>query len=115
MEYLQFVAFGELAEWADFVDAEGDDLQIGHFLDDLQIFELVAPQVEILDAVEIIAFGFGQHQLHRQSLALRAAHYILNIQRNIDSNTSANSLDNLKQYQTWDVFLNLLSIGLWIL
>ena len=68
MEYLQFVAFGELAEWADFVDAEGDDLQIGHFLDDLQIFELVAPQVEILDAVEIIAFGFGQHQLHRQSL-----------------------------------------------
>lgn len=51
---MQFVAFGEVLEGADFVDTEGDDLQIGHFFDELEVFKVVAPQVEIFDVVEVV-------------------------------------------------------------
>lgn len=48
---MELVAAGEIFEGADFVDTKGDDFEVGHSLDELQVFQLVAPEVKILDAV----------------------------------------------------------------
>lgn len=51
---MQFIAFCEVLEGADFVDAERDDFEVRHFFNELQVLEVVTPQIEIFDIVEIV-------------------------------------------------------------
>lgn len=72
---MELVAAGEIFEGADFVDTKGDDFEVGHSLDELQVFQLVAPEVEILDAVQVVGFGLVEDQFLCQNFAL-ATHII---------------------------------------
>lgn len=68
--YLELVTPGEIFKGADFVDTERDDFEVGHPLDELQVLQLVAPEVEILDAVQAVGFGLVEDQLLCQNFAL---------------------------------------------
>ncbi len=51
---MQFLAFGKVFERVDFIDTERNDLKVRHSLDDLQVFKLVSPEVEVFDVVEVV-------------------------------------------------------------
>ena len=74
VKFLQLVALGEVAERNDAVDAEGDDFKVGHLVDETEVLELVAPQVEVLDALEVVRFGLVEDQVQSQRLSF--AHII---------------------------------------
>jgi hypothetical protein len=59
----------EVSEAADFVNTEGDDFEVGHFLENGQVLELISPEIQILDTFQIVGFGFGNNQIKSQFLA----------------------------------------------
>lgn len=62
-KYMQFRAFSEISEWLYLIDTERDNFKIRHAIDDGEIFELVAPQVEIFYIVQVVRFGLVEDQL----------------------------------------------------
>jgi hypothetical protein len=67
--YLEFKAMPEISEAVDFVNTERDDFEIGHFLENGQILELISPQIQVLDTLQIVGLGFGNYQIKGQLLA----------------------------------------------
>ncbi len=59
----------EISEAVDFVNTERDDFEIGHFLENGQILELISPQIQVLDTLQIVGLGFGNYQIKGQLLA----------------------------------------------
>ena len=59
----------EISETVDFVNTERNDFEVGHFLENGQIFELISPQIQVLDTLQIIGLSFGNNQIKGQLLA----------------------------------------------
>jgi len=60
------VAVLEVLEGLDVVDAQGDYFEVGHFLDQGQVLEVVAPEVQVLDPEEVVVARFCEDQLFCQ-------------------------------------------------
>lgn len=59
--YLQFVATGEVLQARYAIHTKGHDFEVGHLLDEGQVLQVVAPQVEVLDVVQAVGLGLGEN------------------------------------------------------
>ena len=68
----------EVSETGDFVDAEGDDFEVGHFFENGQIFELVSPKIKIFDALQVVGLGLRDDYVKSELFANTfVAHFII--------------------------------------
>jgi hypothetical protein len=74
MGYLQFLALGKVLEGGDAIDADGYNFEVWHPLDEGEVFELVAPQVQVFDALQVVGFCLVEDQFLREHFALASAH-----------------------------------------
>ena len=49
---------GEVLQSADLVDGKGEDLEVRHLSEDLNIVYVIAPAIEILDLADVVGLGF---------------------------------------------------------
>jgi hypothetical protein len=61
--YLQFVTIPKISEAGNFVYTQGDDFEVGHFLENGQVFELISPKIEVLNTFQIVGLGLGNDQI----------------------------------------------------
>lgn len=57
---------GEVAEGADFVDTETDNLQVGQLPDERDVVDVTPPQIYVLDVFEIVLFALFDDDFSRQ-------------------------------------------------
>jgi hypothetical protein len=53
----------EIFKTGNFVYTQGDDFEIGHFLKNRQVFELISPKIEVLNAFQIVGLSLGNDQI----------------------------------------------------
>lgn len=53
----------EISETGNLIYTQGDDFEVGHFLENGQIFELISPKIEVLNAFQIVGLGLGNDQI----------------------------------------------------
>ena len=53
----------EISETGNLIYTQGYDFEVGHFLENGQIFELISPKIEVLNAFQIVGLGFGNDQI----------------------------------------------------
>ena len=64
------MALGEVPQRHDLVDAQRNHFEVGHLFDNGEVLELVAPEVEVLDALQVVRFGLVKHQVESEHFAL---------------------------------------------
>ena len=64
------MTLGEVPQRHNLVDAQRNNFEVGHLFDDSEVLELVTPEVEVLDALQVVRFGLVEHQVESEHLTL---------------------------------------------
>lgn len=93
--YLQFITVCKIFKTGYLINTQGDNLKIGHFFNEPEIFKFVSPKVQILDIMKAIRFGFREDQIHRKRLP-----YTFDVHSNLFKNNQINSKQIISLYPT---------------
>ena len=68
IDFLNFVTVGEIAQLDDFVERQRHNLKVWHFPQQVEIVDLVAPEVDVLDKGQVVRLAFCRDHLSCERL-----------------------------------------------
>ena len=63
VKFCEFAAVLEVAQGLDFVETQTANFDVGHVFERGDVFQLAAPEVEILYLAQLVALAFLQHEI----------------------------------------------------